>query len=65
MSPIEYPVCLTVKEVASILRVGKNKAYDMVKMKDFPSIIYGSRIIIPRDEFFRWIHEKATHREVS
>lgn len=51
----EYPLCLTVKEMAEILRVGINKAYDIVRTPGFPAIRSGDRIIIPRDAFRNWL----------
>lgn len=45
----------TVKEVADILKIGINKAYDLTNQKDFPSIRIGCAIRIDRDEFDNWV----------
>ena len=42
------PEVLTVTEVARILRIGKNKAYNLVKDGKLSSIKMGGKIIIPK-----------------
>lgn len=42
------PEVLTVLEVAGILRVGKNKAYDLVRDGKISSIKIGGKIIVPK-----------------
>lgn len=44
----QLPLMLTVEEVASILRVGRNTAYTAIADGSLPSIRIGSRIRIPR-----------------
>ena len=43
-----HPEVLTVVEVATILRVGKNKAYDLINRGDLSSIKLGGKIIVPK-----------------
>lgn len=45
----EYPDVLTVDDLKSILRVGRNKAYDMVKSNRIPSIRTGNNYRISKD----------------
>ena len=42
------PEVLTVLEVADILRIGKNKAYDLVRGGKISSIKIGGKIIVPK-----------------
>ncbi len=42
------PEVLTVTEAAKILRIGKNKAYDMIKNGKLSSIKMGGKIIVPK-----------------
>ena len=53
---------ITVKDVQKILGCGINRAYDIVKQKDFPKIKIGSRYYIPKNEFETWL-EKYTMKE--
>lgn len=52
-------LCYTVAELATVLSIGKNKAYDLVHRKDFPAIELGSRIIVPADALQRWLDAQA------
>ncbi len=42
---------LTVTEVAKLLRIGRNLAYELVARGEIPSRRLGRRILIPRAEF--------------
>lgn len=55
----ELPVILNVQDVADVLGIGRAHAYEVVRMKDFPSIMLGSRIIVHRDKLIEWIEKKA------
>lgn len=43
------PLMLTVEEVASVLRIGRNSAYDLVRAKGIRSVHIGKKIRVPRD----------------
>jgi len=55
----DLPLMLTVSDVADVLGIGLAHTYEVVRQKDFPTITLGSRIIVPRDKFLRWIEEKS------
>ena len=42
------PEVLMVSEAAKILRIGKNKAYDLIKNGKLSSIKMGGKIIVPK-----------------
>ncbi len=44
----EYPEVLSVREVAKILRIGKNKAYGIINSEQLSSIKMGGKIIVPK-----------------
>ena len=44
----EYPEVLSVREVAKILRIGKNKAYNLVNEGRLSSIKVGGKTIVPK-----------------
>ena len=50
----ELPSVLNIKDVQSVLRIGKSQAYELVKRKDFPKLPIDKPIRIPRDEFLKW-----------
>ena len=55
----EFPLMLTVQDVADVLGIGLAHAYEVAHRKDFPTITLGSRIIVPRDRFMEWIDRQA------
>ena len=48
---------LTIQEVARILGVGRDQAYNAAKSGDIPSIRIGRRILVPRKAFERMLEE--------
>lgn len=42
------PDVLTVPDVARLLRIGKNKAYELVKTGQLPAMKLGKRLLIPK-----------------
>lgn len=53
---------LTVPEAAMILRISKNKAYDLVRQRLIPAMYLGKKIRVPRHALERWILEQSTAR---
>lgn len=47
----------TVTEMAQVLKIGKNKAYELVKTEGFPVVYIGSTIRIPIKALNRWLNE--------
>lgn len=53
---------VSVKELAEMLSIGKNHAYELVKIEDFPSIKFGKRIVIPIDALKEWLTRNGFER---
>ena len=49
------PLLLTVGEMASVLRIGRNSAYQLVKDGNIPSIHVGRSIRIPRNALVQFM----------
>lgn len=45
----------TVKELSELMPIGTTKLYNLVHSEGFPSIIINRKILIPIDEFNKWI----------
>ena len=45
----------SMKELQQIMHIGKNTAYKLVKLKGFPSIQIGKKILIPKSELNEWL----------
>lgn len=58
MEPATYehlPLLLTVEEMASVLRIGRNPAYQLVKDGNIQSIRVGRSIRIPRNALIQFV----------
>lgn len=42
------PEVLSVSETATLLRVGRNTAYDAIRRNEIPSIRLGARLLVPK-----------------
>ena len=49
------PLLLTVEEMASVLRIGRNPAYQLVKDGSIQSIRVGRSIRIPRNALIQFV----------
>ena len=57
----ELHTLLTVTEMAQILRIGKNAAYEIIYEKDFPVLRLGpKKIRVPKEELLKWIKSNLT-----
>ena len=54
------PLLLTVEELASVLRIGRNPAYQLVKEGNIQSIRVGRSIRIPRNALIQFV--ERTHQ---
>jgi len=46
---------LTAKELSEVLRIGRDKAYALIKSKGFPSICIGKRYIVTEKALNEWL----------
>lgn len=59
MKPLTY----SVPEVASLLRINRNTAYELVARGEIPSIRLGRRVLIVRARFDSWLAAPNQERE--
>ena len=53
----EMPACLTVAEIAQIMRVSAPTAYALAHTGSFPAVKVGEkRYIVPKDKFLAWLY---------
>lgn len=53
----DLPLVLTPLDVAAVLDVSRNTAYEIVHSKSFPSFKVGKQYRIRRDRFLQWMIE--------
>lgn len=46
---------LTAKELADVLKIGRDKAYTLIKSKGFPSVCIGKRYIVTDKALNEWL----------
>ena len=51
----QLPLVLTIDDLISVLHIGRNKAYDLVKSKQIQSLKVGKQIRIPRAALERYV----------
>lgn len=54
----QLPLTLRAEEVAQILSISRAGAYTLFHAEGFPSIRIGRRLIVPREDFLRWLSEQ-------
>lgn len=55
----DLPLMLSVQELSAVLGVSRTSAYELTKEKGFPSIKVRGRIVIPKEQFIKWIATQA------
>lgn len=48
----------TVEDVKNILKIGKNRAYDIFRREDFPAILIGRKYVIEQNAFYTWLQSR-------
>ena len=54
----DIPTTFGPAELAGIMGISRNKAYDLANAPDFPKLRVGRRIIISKKHFAAWLDEK-------
>lgn len=52
----EQRLTFTVSEIAELLGVGRNLAYDLCNAGHFPVLRHGRRLLVPKQAFLRWVN---------
>ena len=53
---------LNISEVASLLAIGRNLTYELVRTGNLPHVRLGRRVLIPRDALLAWIQSEVRPR---
>ena len=61
----DLPAMLLISQVASALNISRSSAYELAHCKNFPSMLIGSRIIVPKDRLMAWIDNKLSQNELA
>lgn len=61
----ELPLMLSISQVALVLNISRSSAYELAHGKNFPAMLIGSRIIVPKDRLVAWIEDKLSRQELA
>ena len=53
----ELPLFLNTKLVAEVLGVSPSSGYELMHEPGFPVLKVGSRMVVPKEQFIRWVQE--------
>ena len=51
----ELPLVMSAKDVAGYLHISRSYAYQVMNIKEFPSVRIGKRNIVTKEHFLNWI----------
>lgn len=55
----DLPLFLNAKMVAQVLGVSISTAYEVMHEPGFPTLRVGSRMVVPKEKFIRWVEEQS------
>jgi len=55
----ELPLFLNAKTVAKVLGVSPSSGYELMHEPGFPMLKIGSRMVVPKEKFIRWVEERT------
>lgn len=53
----DLPLFLNAKTVAKVLGIAPSSAYELMHEPGFPVLKIGSRMVVPKEQFIRWVEE--------
>lgn len=53
----DLPLFLNAELVAKVLGVSISSAYELMHEDDFPTLHVGNRMVVPKEQFIRWVVE--------
>ena len=51
----QLPLMLNAEDVQAVMNISRAGAYQLMHRKDFPVIMIGKRMVVPRDKFLEWV----------
>lgn len=60
----ELPIMLSVSQVAAVLNISRASAYELARCKNFPAMLVGCWIVVPKDKLLAWIEARVAMNEL-
>ena len=55
----QLPVSLNADQVAAVLGISRANAYGLMHRRDFPTLVIGKRMVVPKDKLIDWIDRQT------
>ncbi len=55
----ELPLFLNAETVTQVLGIAPSSSYELMHKDGFPVLKIGSRIVVPKEKFIRWVEENT------
>lgn len=55
----ELPLFLNAQLLSRVLGISTASAYELLHEEDFPSLRIGNRLVVPKEQFQRWVEQKT------
>lgn len=59
----DLPLFLNAETVAKVLGIAPSSAYELMHEPGFPVLKIGSRMVVPKEQFIRWVEEHTGGRK--
>ncbi len=59
----ELPVTLNAQNIQNVLGISRAMAYNLLNSENFPTLKIGSRKIVPKDLFIKWVNENISRTD--
>lgn len=51
----QLPLMLNAEDIQAVMNISRAMAYQLMHREDFPTIVIGKRMMVPRDKFLEWV----------
>ena len=54
----QLPFTLNAQQVADLLGIAKNSAYQLMHSEGFPTLHIGRRLVVPKEKLLQWMDDQ-------
>ena len=58
----QLPLMLNAEDIQAVMNISRAMAYQLMHRADFPTIVIGKRMVVPRDKFLEWLEASVGKR---
>lgn len=61
----DLPLMLNAEDIQSVMNISRAGAYQLMHREDFPTILIGKRMVVPKDKFLIWVTENVNKQQIT